>query len=206
MLFSHGVKLMKNELCIFLEREPMLTQETPKRMTPLFKANSVSVMETLLNHGADINAVALDGETVVFRHVEELDWLKFLSGRGADLTICDRTGKTLLHCAARADLDEPEIFALLCQHGCEINAKDKEGVTPLHVAAAQGSVKTIRVPLSRGADLTLRSNKGDSITLRCSKILSQAQYHTAVPTWLRGKRSRQQTNDFITRCSSAGFR
>ena len=69
----------------------------------------------------------------------------------------DETLRTLLHLAAAGipDLSSPEIITLLLDAGAAINAADKAGDTPLHLAAAHVRTQiteTVKLLLARGAD------------------------------------------------------
>ena len=69
----------------------------------------------------------------------------------------DETLRTLLHLAAAGipDLSSPEFITLLLDAGAAINAADKAGDTPLHLAAAHVRTQiteTVKLLLARGAD------------------------------------------------------
>ena len=75
----------------------------------------------------------------------------------ADANVADETLRTLLHLAAAGipDLSSPEIITLLLDAGAAINAADKAGDTPLHLAAAHVRIQiteTVKLLLARGAD------------------------------------------------------
>ena len=55
-----------------------------------------------------------------------------LLDRGADVNVRNHKGQTALHCAAKAGFDR--IVALLLNRGAEVNAKDDKGKTPLAIA------------------------------------------------------------------------
>jgi ankyrin repeat protein len=66
-----------------------------------------------------------------------------VSARGPD----DRTA---LHVAVR----HPEVVRRLLAHGADVNARERgDNVTPLHLAAAQGAVESVRALLDAGADV-----------------------------------------------------
>ena len=75
----------------------------------------------------------------------------------ADANVADETLRTLLHLAAAGipELSSPEIITLLLDAGAAINAADKAGDTPLHLAAAHVRTQiteTVKLLLARGAD------------------------------------------------------
>lgn len=73
--------------------------------------------------------------------------------------LCDEQGCTLLHWAAdggNADL----VAALVDNIGCDLNARDNEGQTPLHYAAICGHQFLVGEMLRRGADGEARDASG----------------------------------------------
>lgn len=47
---------------------------------------------------------------------------------------------------------------LINEHPLLINSKDKEGSTPLHIAALKGSLLTAKLLIKKGADVNARDN------------------------------------------------
>lgn len=81
------------------------------------------------------------------------------------------SGETLLHVVAEFQCVEAVEF--LTRHGCEINATDIYGQTPLHIAVdseidttvqtdAPLLYKTTKILIEFGADLTVKNNRGES--------------------------------------------
>ena len=93
--------------------------------TPLHLAafmGHAAVARVLLDHGADIEAVAQNG-------------------------IANRP----LH-AALAGKENPEVIDLLLEKGADVKAKAEASATPLHLAAARGNMTYTRRLLELGAD------------------------------------------------------
>jgi ankyrin repeat protein len=59
--------------------------------------------------------------------------LKLLQDAGAKIDICDENGNTLLHCAAKAG--NPDTVKFLLSNRLAVNARNRDGHTPLHLAA-----------------------------------------------------------------------
>ncbi|CAM9437221.1 unnamed protein product [Choristocarpus tenellus] len=65
-------------------------------------------------------------------HKGRVDCLKFLaSQRGADLTVADAAGNSLLHAAGGSG--SGEIVSFLLEKGLSVNTRNEEGFTPSHV-------------------------------------------------------------------------
>lgn len=127
--------------------------------TPLHWAvqvGDVAVAETLLNHGADINAVYSWYRSTPLHYAARLnrkDLLTLLLDRGADVNAKDRVGKTPLFEAAGKG--HAGTVTILLDRGANINEKVENigNRTPLHSAASGGHVEVVKILLDRGADL-----------------------------------------------------
>jgi len=62
-----------------------------------------------------------------------------------------------IHSAANGD--QADVVALLLDFGVNINARDEDGMTPLH-RAADGNLRTARLLIERGADLNIQDKQG----------------------------------------------
>ncbi len=108
------------------------------------------------------------GQPWLFHAVElgNLASLRWFLAQGAALERPDKDGRSVLQAAVEraAAVDEyddapedplPLILALL-DAGAAVNAPSRQGLTPLHVAAALGLAEVVQMLLSRGADSRLR--------------------------------------------------
>lgn len=62
-------------------------------------------------------------------------------------------GRTPLHLAALRG--QAETVALLCNHGALLNARDSDGVAPIHKAVVQSSTEVAEQLIACGADTNL---------------------------------------------------
>lgn len=70
------------------------------------------------------------------------------------LSCVDAQKMTPLHCASM--FDHPDIVAFLVQEGADINALDREGRSPLLLAASRAGWKTVNVIIRLGASIGIK--------------------------------------------------
>lgn len=110
-------------------------------------------VEFLIHHGNDINARYFSGQTVFGASLQSNRpyFQKFYLENGGDTSAVDSlTGRTTLHVAAATDLIATVDFLL--DQGLELEARRKNGDTPLHKAAAHGTPEMIQRLADRGTD------------------------------------------------------
>jgi hypothetical protein len=88
---------------------------------------------------------------------KKLDAAWFLINHGADIHAVGSGDETLLHCAARLDL---ELVKYLVEHGLDPNAKNKSGVTPLHHAVCAERLDIAQYLLDKGAEVNVTDKDG----------------------------------------------
>ena len=84
-----------------------------------------------------------------------LDGCRAVVGLGADVNAANQAGDTALHTAAAQGYDT--VVQLLADHGAQVNAKNKRGLTPL-AAAMFGSTAGEREPRRLPAPIRLASS------------------------------------------------
>ena len=123
------------------------------------RMNRLNVIQTLLRHGADVNAPGLWGRkpfqfASVWGHVEVGQWLL---DQGVDVNAKDELDRTSLHLAANAG--HYEMVKTLLKQNADSNARDTTGLTPLHLTSNHDIyVDITRLLLTHGADPKARDN------------------------------------------------
>ena len=155
---------------VLLEYGAVVDVRDNKDSTPLHVASqcgNAKAARLLLEHGANIYAQNKEGQTP--RHLlltmwshkvpdDDVDSIRFFLERGADVDTADNNHSTLLHQASFGG--NIKVAHLLLEHGANIDARNKEGHTPLHrglVRLGDGAgahyFDTMRLLLEHGADV-----------------------------------------------------
>lgn len=92
----------------------------------------IDILNTLLQHGADINKIGRDNYSVLMQAASngDLAVVRFLISKGADVNIANTYGQTALMYAVKDhnnEKDRASIVSLLLEHGADIHARNKEG-------------------------------------------------------------------------------
>jgi ankyrin repeat protein len=106
---------------------------------------------------------------------------------GADLSISDSDGNTLLHVAA-AFGDRP-LIEYLVHNGLDVNAVTLKAVTPVHIAAQKGNKAALQTLIVHGASTTAVCERGEN-----ALMMAAEEGHTGVVQLLLSK----QTTDVNT--------
>lgn len=119
------------------------------------------IVRTLLVAGADPNLVTDLDEPILADALRRQDegMVRVLVEFGASLAaLDDEYGSVLHHEIASRDL--PSFAGVLLDLHVPVNQADRNGWTPLHLAAAYGYEGSVRLLLDRGADVTVRTLHG----------------------------------------------
>jgi ankyrin repeat protein len=112
---------------------------------------------------------------------------KWLLMNGYNVSDLDDTGRTpIYNCCTTASLD------ILLKLDASINQTDYSGLTPLHVAALQGSDDMVESLIFRNADLTIAGERGSA--LHCAVLAQSRRVMSFLLKANDGKRNKMDIN------------
>ena len=142
-----------------------------KNETPLFYATRYDYQESieiLLDYGADVNVANTGGWTALYnatsmnRPGRKITVAKLLA-HGANVDGTGETGKnsTPLHHAFHDGSEGEKIVRMLLMYGANVNIQNRQGETPLMMAARKGMVKIVQEMIKiKDVNLHLRDELG----------------------------------------------
>lgn len=175
---------------IRLGANPNVPNESEEKSLPLSKVRTVKFLYLLLENGADPNLQDARGRTALhnlffntfdIKGTENMPQMaQALIDAGGNLSIKDNKGYTPLHAAVYksyiAGSDEARrdrkiiakrknamaSISVLVKAGADINAQDKRGDTPMHLALYWDDYETAEILAQHGPNPHIENNKGIS--------------------------------------------
>ena len=121
----------------------------------------------LLSKGADATLVDKDGNTLAYHAFKAYDteksahFLSTLKDRGVDLAQDQGKGNTLFHLAVSQEL--PSLIDKAVELGVDIDKKNQDGLTPLHLAAMKSKDGSLlQALIAQGADKSILTDFEES--------------------------------------------
>jgi len=123
----------------------------------LKESQTLEIVKSLIALGAKIDLRNAEGKTPIYfaAYKSQIQTLSHLLSNGANPNDKDNVNNRPLHFASTT-----EVAKILINHGAKINAKNKQGYTPLHVAYAFRSSNTdlIAYLQNNGANIHSKNN------------------------------------------------
>lgn len=158
------------EKILLNQRTPDLQRATSAKWIPvhtLATSGQSYLLDFLLTHDVDINAVDKDGLTALHKAVlcKKEGIVSYLLKAGADALIRDKDGATLIHYAV--EVAAIQTIKLLILYKVDINLPDNHGWTPLHLAVQSRRTDVVRLLLVKGADKSIQNKDGNTALDLC---------------------------------------
>ncbi|XP_028784399.1 ankyrin repeat domain-containing protein, chloroplastic isoform X2 [Neltuma alba] len=153
----------KEEKALLNKRIPNLAAATSEKWLPLHTlaaSGEFYLVDSLLKHNVDINAVDKDGLTALHKAIigKKQAITNYLLRNSANPFILDKEGATLMHYAVQTA--SSQTIKILLLYNVDINLQDNDGWTPLHVAVQARRTDVVRLLLIKGADKTIKNKDG----------------------------------------------
>ncbi|MBU0513672.1 MAG: ankyrin repeat domain-containing protein, partial [Proteobacteria bacterium] len=112
-----------------------------------------TVMELLLDNGAEIDTVDFSGNTALHYAVEigHTEIVRLLTSKGAEVDTVGHSGNTVLHYAV--ERGHTEIVRLLMSNGADPLIRNIKDYTPLYLSVVAGECDTTKVLIDCGAEV-----------------------------------------------------
>ncbi|XP_030463980.2 ankyrin repeat domain-containing protein, chloroplastic [Syzygium oleosum] len=153
----------KEEKVLLNRRIPNLVVATSDKWLPLHTlaaSGEFYLMNALLKHNVDINAVDKDGLSALHKAIigKKQAIMNYLLRESANPFISDKEGATLMHYAVQTA--SSQAIKILLLYNIDINVQDNDGWTPLHLAVQSRRTDVVRLLLIKGADKTIKNQDG----------------------------------------------
>ena len=127
------------------------------------RARADKVVKLLLEKGGSVAQKNNLGETPlhVACFVQSISCAELLlCTQGTDPNAVDQNHRTPVHYAVMNTCSSPELVELLIKHGAAVNVKDKQELTPLHIASLNEQSQCVDVLIWAGADVSATTKTG----------------------------------------------
>ncbi|XP_035824152.1 ankyrin-3 isoform X2 [Aplysia californica] len=163
--------------------------------TALFSAVRLGhkrVVQLLVKHGADVNAVDAEGMPVLHVAVESRfpDLVKFLVKRGARVSALCPAGDSVLMAAVKSRQPVDLVQFLIRSGGANVNDQDARGVTAAMICLGHFDFDMLKLLIDNKVNLNTVDNAGDTVfSLAASKNVRQmvellTSVHSRKPSYL----------------------
>ena len=124
-------------------------EKTPKSQPPVSEDQTKTLPEK-----KDVNEKDKEGNTALIRAVnkKDLEAIKEVLSQNPDLNLINNNKETALHRAVEVGFEDEALFKSLATYE-NINAKDRNGNIPLHIAIEKKNKVAIKTLIEEGTDM-----------------------------------------------------
>ncbi|KKP03785.1 hypothetical protein THAR02_04115 [Trichoderma harzianum] len=132
-------------------------------------------IELLINNGANMEARDGRGSTPLLLSVSDTpdkqpkECIRLLISLGANVTVADEVGRTLL-CLVARDENLADLIPEVLRAGAVIDEADDEGYTPLHLAAWYQCTEAIKLLVEHGASVETTNREADTPQMIAERV------------------------------------
>ncbi|MBN2444343.1 MAG: ankyrin repeat domain-containing protein [Spirochaetales bacterium] len=163
-ILHHAAEQGLNRLVMYLiDNKADVNARAQYGETPLHRAifwQNEKTAAMLLLYGARIDMPNLMGDYPLFYAAGiSGNLVQMIIDRGGDVNRKNKEGQTPLHRSAH--FNKPGAAICLIENKADIDIPDRTGRTPLYIAAEEGHFEIVKVLVTHGADMTLRSTENE---------------------------------------------
>jgi ankyrin repeat protein len=177
--------------------------------TALFRAARMcrhECIKVLLTAGADVNVLSKNGDTIFhfYRKNAHLTMQLILESGLKNIDAVDSLeGNTALHAAVKRSVTGLSV-ALLLSANADPSIRNKEGLSPLHIACRFDRIKSIQRLLEHGVDVNIITGPTlKAVIVEKSPAQSNAKQASSGPAWDSSSLDWEQFHDVKRRLESA---
>ena len=127
--------------------------------------NLTEIINILIDYGADVNEEDINGANLLMNYLDkqsgkpnELAILKILIDRGANVNHQKEDGESVLMVRVK----DKEIFEYLISKNADLNLRNKNGNTLLHIAIEKKDKELVKYLLGKNANVNIQNFMGDT--------------------------------------------
>lgn len=149
LLLRHGADVNKTD------------EESLTALHGAAKNGSISQVQLFLKHGAQVTPQLTSSMLYSAAEGHQKKMVAWLLSRGANVNHRGQGGETSIYGAIRSERsnEDTSIVQLQLKAGANIENKDKQGVTPLSLAAGLCLPKIVKILIEHGADVHTKDNR-----------------------------------------------
>lgn len=121
----------------------------------------------------EINSIDSNGRTPIFNYLDTPNCVKLLLDRGADISVVDNRGRSILHYVCQNNHADTLSMLLDCASIALTNLRDSEGLTPLILSFHRKSIDCARILLRRTRILETVDKNGWTVLHHAAKVEDQ---------------------------------